>query len=117
MKIVLMNCSIITNDGYFELNTISQEEAEKLCLNADSIVSAIGHESTAQIMSKLLPVEVCVNRIKYQQQPGEVALVFQLNGRPPEGKILSQKEIEEMGYKWKIMQMYDLHDTVLQKLK
>ena len=37
------------------------------------------------------------------QQPGQVALVFKLNGRPPEGKILTSKEIEEIVYSFKTM--------------
>jgi len=29
---------------------------------------------------------------------GDEAIVFQLHGRPPEGKVLTAEEIEEAGY-------------------
>ncbi len=60
--------------------------------------SAIGHDATAEILSKLLEQEVSVNRIQWEQQPGEIALVFKLNARAPEGKILSVAEVEAIGF-------------------
>jgi hypothetical protein len=48
-----------------------------------------------------------MNRIQYQQAPGNTALVFKLKGRAPEGKILTTKEIEEIGYEWGILERTD----------
>ena len=87
--IVLMNCSIMTGaDGIYTVDTTYLSSVTYQLEIADIIISAIGHESTAQIMSELLGVKVPVNRIKYEQLPGETAIIFQLNSRPPEGKIL-----------------------------
>ena len=44
-----------------------------------------------------------MNRQMFAQQPGQQALVFKLNGRPEEGKILSVEEIERIGYKFQLL--------------
>ena len=67
------------------------------------LLSAIGHETTAQILTELLGFEIPVNRIEYRQEPGDIALVFKLRGRPSEGKILTRDEIEAMGYDFGIL--------------
>ncbi|MCL2869812.1 YddF family protein, partial [Candidatus Saccharibacteria bacterium] len=60
--------------------------------------SAVGHESTAQVLTTLLGITVPMNRIQFRQAAGQVALVFKLNGRPEEGKVLTAEEIETIGY-------------------
>lgn len=100
--IAILNTSIATADGSYELATISVDEARDLVDGAD-ILSAVGHESTAQILTTLLGLHVAVNRINFQQQPGQVALVFKLNGRAPEGRILSADEVEAIGYDFKTL--------------
>jgi hypothetical protein len=100
--IALLNTSIATTDGAYTLSTITLNQAKDLIKNRETI-SAIGHESTAQILTELLGIEVPVNRIQFAQQSGQITLVFKLNGRPPEGKILSREEIEAIGYKFQIL--------------
>jgi len=95
----LLNTSIITADGNYSLETIILKDAKELV--QDGFQSAIGHFATAQIISELLEIECPVNRIIYHQKLGEVAVVFKMNGRPPEGKILAREEIERIGYTWK----------------
>lgn len=104
MKLALLNTSIITTDGTFTLRTISHDEALELIQDANEIDSAIGHESTALIMTALLGVAVEVNRQIFQQQVGQQVLVFKLRGRPPEGKILTTAEIEQIGYSWQLLE-------------
>ncbi len=60
------------------------------------IVSAIGHESTAKLLSKILGIEIKANRIPIKIGPFDKLLVFQLLTRLPEGKILNDREIEEL---------------------
>ena len=67
------------------------------------ILSAVGHDVTAQILTELLGVTVPVNRIQFQQEVGQDALVFKLNARAPEGKVLNREEIEAIGYSFKIL--------------
>lgn len=101
MKVTLLNTSIITDYGVFEYSKASLSDIKKLIKNG--FESAIGHDQTASIISKLLGVEVKVNRVNYTQNIGDIALIFKLKKRGEEGKIYSEKEIEEMGYSWGII--------------
>lgn len=103
-KLALLNTSILTTAGTYSLIDISLEEARELVAhNIGKLDSAIGHQSTAEIMTTLLGVEVPVNRQMFAQEAGQQALVFKLNGRPEEGKILTSEEIEEIGYKFQVL--------------
>lgn len=105
MKLALLNTSILTVEGEYSLQQITLEEAREIAWNnKDNLDSAIGHASTAEIMQTLLDVSVPVNRQQFAQQVGQTALVFKLNGKPPEGTILSVEEIEKIGYKWQILE-------------
>ena len=98
----VLNTSILTDTGRYELKDITLEEAQYLAKN-NTLDSAVGHAATAEIMTTLLGVEIPVNRQMFQQQPGQQALVFKLNGRPEEGKILSAEEIQRIGYKFQLL--------------
>lgn len=100
--IVLLNTSIATADGTYKLKTITLDQAKGLIANRETI-SAVGHGPTAQVMTDMLGIDVPENRIEFEQQPGQTALVFKLNKRLPEGKILSREEIEAIGYKFQIL--------------
>lgn len=95
--ITLLNTSIITAPGRYEMQEISLNDARNW-VALHKYQSAIGHEVTAQILTELLSVPVPVNRMLYQQQPGESAIVFKLRGRPEEGKILTREEVEAIGF-------------------
>lgn len=103
-KLALLNTSILTTAGNYTLADITLAEARQLVSdNGDNLDSAIGHQSTAEIMTTLLGVDVTVNRQMFQQETGQRALVFKLNGRPEEGKILTANEIEAIGYKFQVL--------------
>lgn len=102
MKLAILNTSIITADGNYELKTITTEEAINLA-SKNEIDSAVGHASTAQILTEILGIEVPMNRQMFAQETGQQALVFKLHGRPEEGKILTRTEIEEIGYSFKLL--------------
>lgn len=102
--LALLNTSILTCAGTYKLEDISLDAARKIVSdNTDNLDSAIGHQSTAEIMTTLIGVDVSVNRQMFSQDVGQQALVFKLNGRPQEGKILSASEIEEIGYKFQLL--------------
>lgn len=97
MKVpTILNTSILTDFGSYDYKEISLQEARKMIRKGFS--SAVGHQSTCDVLNPLLRANVPMNRIFYKQEVGDVALVFKLNGRPPEGKILTVEEIEEIGY-------------------
>lgn len=103
-KLALLNTSILTTAGEYSLTDITLDEARAIVKkHRDNLNSAIGHASTAEIMTTLLGVEVPMNRQMFLQDVGQGALVFKLNGRPEEGKILSVDDIERIGYKFQLL--------------
>lgn len=103
VPLAILNTSILTAPGKYDLKDISLEDAKDLVTDND-LDSAVGHVSTAEIMTTLLGVDIPVNRQMFVQEAGQKALVFKLNGRPEEGKILSAKEIEQIGYKFQLLE-------------
>jgi len=63
------------------------------------ILSIVGHESTAKLLSRILSIEVPVNRIDYKMERDDVMLVFAVPFRLPEGKVLSESELQEYASK------------------
>ena len=103
--ITILNTSILTNYGRYDYCPLTLEQAKALI--ADGFVSAIGHKSTAELLTTLLGVSVSMNRVEYRQEPGQSALVFKLKGRPEEGKILTIEEIESIGYEFGLLTKHD----------
>ncbi len=101
--IAILNGAIITADGEYSCRTISLEEAREVVQSAPGIISAVGHQATAEILTDLLEIEIGLNRINFHQKTGQQALIFKLNSRPPEGVILSREEIEEFGYQFQLL--------------
>ena len=60
------------------------------------VVSAIGHESTARLLTKMLGFEVKTQRISITAGEGDIIVAFTLNFRLPEGKVLSDAELENI---------------------
>jgi Domain of unknown function (DUF1874) len=102
MKITLLNTSILTTFGTFDFQPITLADAKDLVKNNET-ESSIGHASTADILSELLEIKVQANRIEYLQSVDDVALIFKLKFRIPEGKVLNRTEIEEIGYDFGIL--------------
>lgn len=102
VPLAILNTSILTAPGTYTLEDISLKQAREL-VRFNEIDSAVGHQSTAEVMTTLLKTDIPVNRQVFHQEPGQDALVFKLNGRPQEGKILTAEEIEEMGYKFQLL--------------
>jgi hypothetical protein len=84
---------------------ISVQEAKQLL--ASRFISAVGHQSTAEIMSTVLGIPVPYNRAQVFLEPGDEAVCFILKARPPEGRVLTVQELESIGY-------YFIHAKVLE---
>jgi hypothetical protein len=98
----ILNTSILTSAGKYTLTDISLKKARELV--SDNVLdSAVGHASTAEVMTTLLGVEIPVNRQQFSQRVGQQALVFKLNGRLEEGKILTVEDIEKIGFKFQLL--------------
>jgi len=101
-RLVLMNTSILTRAGEYRYSPIDVESAIELIAKfqqeGKTILSAVGHQGTADIMSEILGISVANARLSVQQELTDLVLVFKLRSRPPEGTILSREEIERYGY-------------------
>ena len=78
---------------------IDLEKAKEL-LNRYGFISAVGHESTAAFLSRLLGLPVPFNRVAVQLGVGDSAIVFQLLGRLPEGRLLTEEELATIRYQF-----------------
>lgn len=95
--VTLLNTSIITTYGTYEYLPIDLSQAQQMVVDGPW-QSAIGHDATAEMLTELFGLPIPVNRINYQQQVGDRAIVFKLRGRIQEGAILSRSHLEEIGY-------------------
>lgn len=71
-------------------------------LKKGNIISAVGHQATADLLSSLLGMKIPMQRrmIKIKKEQ-DVIIVFSLTKRLSEGKIISsEEEIKTMGYKF-----------------
>ena len=96
--IYLLNAPILTAYGEWHFKgPISQETARSLIHN-QATTSAIGHESSAVLLSHILGRPVEVQRISVQLQPGDNALVLRLCERLPEGAVLDTEQLANTPY-------------------
>lgn len=97
---MLLNTLILTDNdqkAIYSKERITKEEARQ-AIKKNGFESAIGHAATARVMSRDLGVEIPVRRIEAKQILGQVAICFKVKGRPEEGKILDEEQIEKLGY-------------------
>ncbi len=106
-RLTLLNTSILTAYGTYRYEPLSMEQARALVREYRAsglpIESAIGHQSTAELLSALLEFSVAVNRSEFKQTCDDVALVFKLRNRVPEGAILGREELEKVGYEFGLL--------------
>lgn len=85
-------------EAVFKIKRVTKEEAREIAKNAH-IVSAIGHQATAQLMSLLLDMPVQTNRVSVYFNPNDEALAFVLKQRLQEGQVINSiDELEKIGY-------------------
>jgi len=69
-------------------------------LLVEPFLSAVGHQSTAEILSKLTGTSIPVNRVNLSLIKSDQLIVFQLLTRLEEGRILTEQELEQLPYKF-----------------
>lgn len=104
--IAILNTSILTEFGSYDYWKCPLSKAKEM-LQGKEILSAVGHQATADILTELLEVEIPMNRIQFSHNVNQFALVFKLKGRPEEGKILTREEIESIGYEFGVLYRMD----------
>lgn len=98
----LLNSPILTAYGQWQFSKISLDDAKKQV--KEVFISAIGHESTAQLLSHLLEQKIVCQRISITMQPLDKALVFNIKQRLPDTRELSQLEIEHLPYEFGLLE-------------
>jgi uncharacterized protein ORF117 len=94
MKLGLLNTSIITTTGTYKMVDLTLAQANK-----DNLLSAIGHSATADVLTKLLGVDVPANRIVFSQDIGQQAIVLKMRGRLPDDvKDLTIDDMHQIGF-------------------
>lgn len=106
-KLTLLNTSILTSFGTYTFEPLTLAEARALICEfrqpGKTIQSAIGHQSTAALLTLLMEFPIAANRLEFKQTVDDITLIFKLKGRPPEGRILSHEELEAMGYEFGLL--------------
>jgi hypothetical protein len=101
MTVYLANAfslSMLTPPTTVKVLEVGVEDAKSIL--RDGFTSAIGHDSTAKIVSLQLGMPVSVNRVSVKLETGDVIVVYQLLTRLPEGKVLSEDEMKQVQAKW-----------------
>jgi hypothetical protein len=87
----MISPSLIEEGATIKASPITLEEAKSLL--QQGFVSAVGHESTARVLSSLLGTDVPFNRAQIAITGGDVIVSFQCLIRLPEGKVLGEDEV------------------------
>ena len=94
MKLGLLNTSIVTTTGTYKMVDLTLAQANK-----DNLLSAIGHNATADVLKKILGVDVQANRIIFTQDVGQQAIVLKIKGRLPDDvKDLTIDDMHKIGF-------------------
>lgn len=102
IKLYIVNSPIIDGSGVYDYETISQQKAKDF-IKDKTFISAIGHESTAEVLSVLLGKEVKYNRIQIKLNEGDQCLVFRLKNRIEEGKLYTKDDIQKLDTEFGIL--------------
>lgn len=94
----LFNTPVLTSYGDYRFSgPINAAEASRRLASTD-FQSAIGHEGAASFLTRLLGIEIPMNRITATMQPGDTALILRVKTRLPEGQVLSESEFAAIPY-------------------
>ncbi|MEM5778700.1 MAG: DUF1874 domain-containing protein [Candidatus Aenigmatarchaeota archaeon] len=89
--------NMLKDEANVVFKKIDVEKAKDEILKAQmanlNIVSGIGHESTAKMISTLLDMDVQFNRINVSVEKGDKGIIFTIGFRPEEGKVYSLEEL------------------------
>jgi hypothetical protein len=88
-----------------KVKEVDLETAKEIIRNANEFTSAVGHPSTADVMTQMLGTEVKPNRIQLQLKHGDQLLILQILVRLEEGRVLNADEILALPVKWYLVEL------------
>jgi len=97
MTLYIINTPVLTDYGLWEFSGPLSIREVRTRLEP-GFVSAIGHEASANILSRILNIPIPVNRIQIKMQPKDEALILRLLKRLPEGKVLDESELMALDF-------------------
>ncbi len=103
-KYYLTNSPIVTGNGVYEYTIIDIGDAKEFIKDKE-LISAIGHESTAHVLTNLLGIPVKQDRIQIKLDEGDQCLVFRLKDRVKENKQYTIEELSNMPSEFGILSM------------
>jgi hypothetical protein len=95
---------MLPGEVYLRVKEIDAQTTSEI-LKSQQFISAVGHESTAKLLTALLGVEIPYNRIQVRLQKGDRLLVFQLLTRLEEGRVLDEDELRRLPHKFYIVEV------------
>jgi hypothetical protein len=96
--VYLLNAPILTAYGTWQFQGPISASDARARIHGQTVISAIGHKASSNLLSKILQQPVDPNRIAVQLQPGDSALVFRLLQRLPEGTVLDVAQLKATPY-------------------
>lgn len=101
MKRYILNGSVLPDPGIYTYTEINEEKAKEVCRSG--VISAVGHRSTAKLISEKLDTKIVPARRRINLKKNDEVLVFQLLQRIPEGKVISLEKLRKIPYRWGIL--------------
>lgn len=95
--IYLMNSPVLTRYGVWRFAPLPVEAVREQ-LQQNPYTSAIGHESTAHFLSRLLDINIESNRIQVEMGNQDKAIIFRIKSRLTEGRVLTVDEMAKIPY-------------------
>jgi len=97
-RLFVLSAPVISNAGTYTYKVISIAEAKWL-VSQKGMISAVGHEATAKLLTELLGAYVMENRIFVTMEVGDRAITFRPLQRIPEGTVIrTVDELKKIGY-------------------
>ena len=99
----ILNSPVLTAYGVWAFHGPLGIEAARDIVKG-GFISAVGHESTAALLTELLGQPIRMQRIRADLQKGDRALVLYLQDRQAEGALLTAQDLQNRSYELALLE-------------